>query len=367
MEAQEEEREVSSIFARVFDLDGGAKKRKSPQQQPSEQHAEMPEHHTHNPAKAVATKEHDTSKGDSDHGDSNSGDGFGFGGAKSPYWLRGGAGQIDLLSMFEKFGYLFLVVLISIGLATFLITSPNIYQRFFDPERDEDYNFDSSDATHGSRYKKIFKVVFLFHILILICFLIVLLVIYGILALYYEAAGLKKQGVVLLDMFKKMLFTFDNFGTDMSVSDFYLTFIIVLIVGFLFYFFYFKYVVNYFANMTFPSYVNPEKSDHPEWENPKKFIILYGLMIMYIFAFALMVMNYVYGFTSMILFIWNVIFLFFLMLFMGMVYKYVLMKEPLRMNIWIIVLVLFVIGNKYLGGMFKHALDTMFEMFKKTH
>lgn len=365
MEAFNEEERVS-IFSRVFDLDGGARKKKVTPQRPSDPKGEPPhenhppEHHGNHGSKAAPA-------GDKkDHGEESNA--FGFGGAKSPYWLRGGApGQIDLLSMFQKFGYLFLLVLLAVALATYLITTPFFYKFFFNPEKDDDYNFDSSDATHNTRYWKLFKVMLLYHVLILVCFLLVLLIMYGVVSVYYESAGMKAKGIALMDVYKEFLFTFDNHGTKMSVSDFYLTFIIVLIFGYLFYFFYFKYVLGYFANMTFPAYIDPNKSEKDEWDNPKKYIILYALMFMYIMAFALMVMNYVYGFSTPILFVWNIIFVFFLMLFMGLVFKYVLKKDILRFGIWTVVFVVLIILNKHLGGMFNHAIENMIAMFRQTH
>lgn len=363
----------NSLFSRLFDLNGGAKKKRSSatpaKPKPSNNHAESHEHMhnehrgTHGSKEASSTEASHPSKhnneNDTDHGD----DGFtAFGGAGSD----GQSGQtVDVLAMFQKLGYLYLLVFISIALATYLIMSPFIYKRFFDPDNNDDYNFDSAEATHASRYKKLLKFVFLYNVLIILCLLFVLLVIYGLVAIYHESAGLKSKGINVMQFYKQIMFSYNNHGNEVSLANFYLTFALVIVVGYLFYFIYFKYVVGYFTTLTFPSYIDTDKSESHEWDNPKKYIIMYALMLMYILAFCtLMILNYLYSFNVKVIFIWNIIFLFLMMFFMGMIVKHVLTKEPFLTFTWTAAYVILILANKNMGEMFKVAATATINMSK---
>jgi len=359
--------ESPSMFARIFDLDGGKGKRPPPKKEPA---AEDVHSHSHG-------KDHKEGSHGNDHGHGHGTEAapvppvhstgaeapivFGGGGGGGIPVMEGGGAAVDILSMFQRLGILFLIVIVSIALATYFMTTPVFYKRFFNPESDDDANFESADATHDSRYKKLAKVLLVFHIMIFICFILVLFVLYLLFAVYYEVMGISKQpgAIPLLDFFKDFLLNYDNFGTKMSLSDFYLAAVVILVVGYLFYLFYFKYVLGYFTNLTFPAYIDTEVSSEPEWENPKKYLIMYGLMLLYILAFAIMVMNYIYGFKSKILFIWNTIFLFLLMFFLGFVYKYAFKKDVMKVLVWFVVLVILCFSNKTLGGAFKFVIDNM--------
>lgn len=364
-----------SILARVFDLSGGRKKSKP---KPGDnQHAEDPNHGhgENNPHHGKHTKgqEHSEDAGNQvpntqDHnGDNEYEDPGVIGGSLDPYFMRGGGTtSLDIMAMFQKLGILFLLVFITVALTTFLFTRPTFYTKMFDPEKDEDYNLDSPDATHSSRIKKLAKVLFIFHVLLFVCFLFVLLLVYGVVLVYVHVFK-KDAGLNAFQIFKDFLFTFDNGnGEKVSVSDFYLALIIIVLVGFLFYFFYFKYVLSYFTTLSYPSYIDTEVSDKEEFDTPKKFLMMYGLMIMYILAFALMVMNYVYGFPSKVYFVWNIIFLFLVMLFMGMVYKQTLKRELKFQIIWSVVFIVIVCLNKTLGTIFKTIIETLITLFKRS-
>lgn len=384
-----------SILARVFDLTGGKRKTKPAG---DHNHAEVDHHgpshdeshndkHSDHGAKAQShgdghlgakaeEQSHDGNDGAAQsHGDKHDGAAQShgndadidivIGGGKDPYFMRGGS-SLNILSMFQKLGILFFIVFATIALATFIITRPIIYQKLFNSEDDEDYNFDSPDASHSTRLKKIAKILFYYHILIFLCFLLVLLIIFVVVVIYIKAFK-SKEGLRPVALFKEFMFTFNNGDGEMiSVSDFYLALIIIMVVGYMFYLFYFKYVLSYFTTISYPSYIDPEVSEEEEFENPKKFLLMYGLMIMYILAFAIMVMNYVYGFPSKVYFIWNVIFLFLAMLFLGMIYKETFQRDKMRQLIWFVAFAVLVLLNENLGTIFKTIVETLINLYKRT-
>lgn len=271
---------------------------------------------------------------------------------------KGGAmSKVNIFAMFQKYGFLYLITFIAVILTTVVMFIPLIYNHFFDPEKD-DSNFDSPEATHSSRYKKIVLLLLIYHVLFFVCFLLVMGFIYAGLSIYYDAANISLTGVTLSDYFKNIMFTFDNNGTKMSISDFYFSLVIIGVFGYIVYISYFKFAKGFFEYMTFPTYIDPETSEVLEWENPKKFIMFYGLQIMYILAFALMVINYVY-FVDKRTFSWVTIILFLLMAFMGLVVKEVLKKNLLWTCIWFALLILIVALNDTVGVGFYYVTTLM--------
>jgi hypothetical protein len=131
--------------------------------------------------------------------------------------------------------------------------------------------------------------------------------------------------------------------------------------------FYFKNVKSYFQNLKYPQYMDEEDPNvEKEFTNPQKFMVFYGLLILYIFVFAFMVMNYVYGFNSKIAFFWNTIFLFLIMFLTGLFIKFTFLRKQKRQIFTFAIIFVAVILNKPVGKGLQKIVDNMIDLFKRS-
>jgi hypothetical protein len=77
-------------------------------------------------------------------------------------------------------------------------------------------------------------------------------------------------------------------------------------------------------------------------------------------------MNYVYGFDTKIAFFWNTVFLFLIMFFTGVFFKYSVLKDKKKQMITFGVIFVTVILNKPMGGVLQKIVDNMVALFKKS-
>lgn len=392
--------EGNGLLSRIFDLHGGKKDSSKPTpptksgtpKKDHEHHHHHEEHHGAEPGQhqaaqstvADGSKDHDQSQSHGSHDAHGTPDAsvddlssFMVGGGPSkkqvtsnasihPKKIQKGGGSLNVPEMFKKFGWFYLLLLITMFVTFYIMFYPAVYQKYFNEDNDDDFNFESETATHASRYNKLSKVILAFHVIFLIVLLVILLMILVLLFVYTQIN--KSLGLNARQLFSNIFFTFDNDdGNRIELTDFYLAFVVILCFGYLVYRFYFKFVKSFFINLKYPKYIDEDSPlADSEYQNPQKFIIFYGLMILYIFVFAFMVMNYVYGFNTKIAFIWNTVFLFFIMFFTGTFLKFMLLRDKKKQMITFGIIFATVILNKPVGTALQKIADNMVNLFKKS-
>ena len=307
--------EQPSLFSRIFDLPtGGAGRPKSPKsprtpkskkqepasptlpQKPSQPHAHPPDP----PAKPATANE--TSGNSNDEGVA----------------LGGGP---ETIPKFRKIGFILLIFVITLTLACVLMLSPFIYNAFFNPETEPDANFDSADASHKSRYKKIALYLFVFTLVIIASFIIVMGTLYMLMPLFDSTLEI----TLLMD------------GTQ-DLMPIYLSLLAVIIITYIIYIIYFAFVKDYFTNLTYPTYL-PEDSEKTEFSQPQKFTIFYAIMLLYIIVFVVFVMNYLEYDSPKVFFAICVILLL-MMIVVGKMSKSILERKTVKSIIWAVSLYL---------------------------
>ena len=301
--------EQPSLFARIFDLPtGGAGRPKSPRspkkkQEPASPTPPQKPPHAHPPdppAKPATANE--TSGNSNDEGVA----------------LGGGP---ESITKFRKIGFILLIFVATLTLACFVMLSPFIYNAFFNPETEPDANFESADASHKSRYKKIALYLLVFTLVIIATFIFVMGVLYILIPLFDS----NLNAMVLMD------------GTQ-DLMPIYLSLLAVIIITYIIYIIYFAFVKDYFTNLTYPSYL-PENSEQTEFSQPQKFTIFYAIMLLYIIVFVVFVMSYLEYDSPKVFFAICVILLL-MMVVVGKMAKSILERKLVKSIIWAVSLYL---------------------------
>jgi hypothetical protein len=302
-----------SLFARIFDLPTGGGGRtpgsppKSPKgkkqlpsspTQPTQKeppHAHPPEHSPSKPAADAHVSTRDNE------------DAIAFGGGP------------ETIAKFRKIGFILLIFVITLILACTIMLSPFIYNAFFNPETEPDANFESADASHKSRYKKIALYLLVFTLVIIASFILVM----GALYILIPLSNTTLDAVLLTD-------------GEQSLLSIYGSLLAVVVITYIIYIIYFAFVKDYFTNLTYPSYL-PEDSEKTEFSQPQKFTIFYAVMLLYIFVFVVFVMNYLEYDSPKIFFAVCVILLL-MMIVVGRMTKFILERNVVKSIIWAVVL-----------------------------
>jgi hypothetical protein len=309
-----------SLFARIFDLPtgGGGNRPKSPgspkspkgkRQEPTspvqkeQTHAHPPEHAPSKPAANQADTPGANQAGPRDTEDGTSA----FGGGP------------ETVTKFRKIGFILLIFVITLVLACVIMLSPFIYNAFFNPETDPDANFESADASHKSRYKKIALYLLVFTLVIIASFILVMGALY-----------------ILIPLFNTNLDAMLLRDGEQSLLSIYGSLLAVVVVTYIIYIIYFLFVKDYFTNLTYPTYL-PEDSEKTEFMQPQKFTIFYAVMLLYIFVFVVFVMNYLEYDSPKIFFAICVILLL-MMIVVGRMTKFILERNVVKSIIWSVML-----------------------------
>lgn len=255
-----------------------------------------------------------------------------------------------VISMFQKYGYLYILLFVSIIISIYFIKNSFIHNFVID-KSNNDSNFEDPNATHSSRYKYIVKITFIYILVIAL----MLIVVYGlfviVLSIIYESN--KNIQIEAGNSFKTYLYnSYFKYKVESRRSfagDYYISLVMILFIGFIFYIFYFFFNKKYFTNITYPVFIDKEKNDQDEWDNNMKYFILYGLMILLLMCFSLMIVNVVYKKSSG----WMVcsyftLCIFFMMLFTGKVFFNILRKDNTKIIMWTLLLISLLFANPYL-------------------
>ena len=303
--------EQPGLFSRIFDLPtGGAGRPKSPRsprspkgkkqdpasptppQKQSQPHAHPPDP----PAKPATANE---TSGNADSGE----EGAVGGGPES-------------ITKFRKIGFILLIFVATLTLACFVMLSPFVYNAFLNPETEPDANFDSANASHKSRYKKIALYLFVFTLVIIATFIIVMGALYILMPLLFDS---NLEAMLLMD------------GTQ-DLMPIYLSLLAVIVITYIVYIIYFAFVKDYFTNLTYPTYL-PEDSEKTEFSQPQKFTIFYAIMLLYIIVFVVFVMSYLEYDSPKVFFAICVILLL-MMVVVGKMSKSILERKTVKSIIW---------------------------------
>ena len=242
--------------------------------------------------------------------------------------IIGGLGATETAYKFKKIGFIMLIFVLTLMLSCVIMFSPIVYNTFF-KEDDPDANFESPDATHKSRYKKIALILFVYTLVVIASFICCMIIIFLFVFLIKP-----ENGVSAWEYFETMLLSYTIEGTSHSLSYIYMIMLAILIITYLVYIIYFAFVKDYFLNLTYPSYL-PEDSEKTEFTQPQKFIIFYGIMMLYVFTFIIFVINYL-EYESTTIFFAVTFIVFIMMVIVGKFYQKVLEKNLFSGVIWFV-------------------------------
>ena len=148
---------------------------------------------------------------------------------------------------------------------------------------------------------------------------------------------------------KEMIWEYtDKDDKNVNLLSYYLLLFFVLIVMFLFYMIYTKLVKGYFNNLFYESVFNDNNLDVQDKPQPLKYLYQYGILIILMMLFVLLLLNYTKLSKFKLLFIYNIIFIAIYVLVTLAILRYQLQQNTPKLILFIILLIILFIGYKIL-------------------
>ena len=189
-------------------------------------------------------------------------------------------------------------------------------------------------------------------------FLIILLIKYFKIMISENKSGISDFKLALKNL-KEMIWEYkDKDDKNVNLISYYLLLFFVLIVMFLFYMIYTKLVKGYFNNLFYESVFNENKPDIEDKPQALKYLYQYGVLIILMMLFVLLLLNYTKLSKFKILFIYNIIFIAIYVLVTLAILRYQLQKNVKKLILFIILLILLFIGYKILLVIISKLINT---------
>lgn len=208
---------------------------------------------------------------------------------------------------FRKINTLFIILFISIVI-TIGVVNMFVGMIF----NDDDTNFENQESDYQIRWKRVMKLTVLFITLIILCHFIIILLI----LLYFVI----KIGVTNEDpnaqifsiawaKVKEMVWEYkDDMNNDVGLIGYYMLLFTVLVLLFIFFIIYTLLAKGYINELMYESIYDESNPDAEDRTQPDKFIFQYGVYIVVMMLFVLLLLNYDKLRDKKIIFIYNVVF-----------------------------------------------------------
>ena len=153
-----------------------------------------------------------------------------------------------------------------------------------------------------------------------------------------------------LAIIKDFMWQFDFKGEPHLLLYVYVIMLIILFGSMMVFMLYFLFVKGYLGTLAYPSYVDTTKRNaKPELRNPTKFALYYGVYVMIIYTFFLILFSFYHLSGSKMLFTCIFLIVTFMM-FMMLIVKYTLERSAWRIVVlWFVFFVWFVVYYLMLG------------------
>lgn len=265
-----------------------------------------------------------------------------------PIQQDGGAikSLIDARPLFARFFVIIFIFSLGIYLASVVFQSNSMVKNILKLKgegEDADPNFEDS-GDHMERWRKILQMIIVF-VCLVIAFTIALFVfIYVMLLLYYSNKdGIPDPVPFVKEKMKKWFMSFEVDGFDYDLRKFYILAVVLLFGSMLFFMLYFIFVKSYLQNIYYQNDINVEKSNKAEFLNSYKFINYYGLYLVLLLLFSLLLISIFYLTGNNLLYL-SLFYIIVSMMFVMLISKYTLERSAWRIFVLMLVFLIFVIS-----------------------
>lgn len=253
---------------------------------------------------------------------------------------------------FQKVILLFIILFFSVILAILCTKSTSIIGLIF-KEDDEDTNFDQDEIDFKSRWKKIIKLTFIFilfiilmHIAIFIIVFLAILIKISIITDDPDASYLNLAIEDFLQIFWE--YTDPTTGQTVRLFSYYALLFGLLIMMTIFYMIYTLLVKGYFNNIYYEKVYNPKNPDADDISQTQKYIYRYGLYIVVMLLFIILLLNYEEFIDDKVIYIYNILFLIIYLILSVSIIRYNMQKSNLKFFIYLMLLLLTYISYPFI-------------------
>jgi hypothetical protein len=226
-----------------------------------------------------------------------------------------------------------------------------------------DPNFDADDAPNIERWRRAMQFIGLFVILTITYFIAIVIAILVIIAVFIGLTNKDKD----LEIWKmaasklsNLIWQFEINGETHVLLYMYGIIIAILLISMILFMVYFIFVKDYLTNLYYPMYVDMNKKNpKPEFTNTTKFACFYGLYVIIIFMFFMLLFS-IYHLSNESLLINCIIYIVIVIMLMMLIYRYTLERSAFRvLIIWIVSFLFLVIYYFIFDGSVGKMLSKM--------
>jgi hypothetical protein len=214
-----------------------------------------------------------------------------------------------------------------------------------------DPNLDNEDENYYSRWRRIAQIIVVLSMLSIAYFIaivIILFIIIFIVFYIYLSITIEDENVSIVklafnytsEIIKHILWNYYLGDKEQTLFKIYAMLIIIIFITIAIFLGYHLFVKSYLKNIAYPQVVDTNKTDKPEFTNPTKFAMYYGLYIILMVLFYIILLAfYNFNFDSNTkLCIINIAFAIITMMFIMIIYKYTLDRsKPIKIFIlWLV-------------------------------
>jgi hypothetical protein len=234
------------------------------------------------------------------------------------------------------------LVFVSIYCATVTFQSKDVLKgvlKLKGEKQPADANLDNDDVNYMERWRRIAQVIIVLSLLAIAYFLAMLILMTLVIWVYFYLTSEDNSPITrwTLDLMSYIFWRFDLDGTDHIISYFYMLIVIIIFGCMMFFLVYHLFVKNYLKNLGYPLAVNTSKTNKPEFSNPTKFAYFYGLYLILLLLFFILLFSLYHLSTNTLLFP-CLLYIIVAMMFMMLIYRYTIERsKPWRIGVlWLV-------------------------------
>ena len=242
--------------------------------------------------------------------------------------------------LYKRIFVISVVFCLAIYLASITFRSKTLLNKtlkLYKEKTNSDPYFDKEDETNNNRWRRIMQMIVLLSVLAIAYFIAIIIAIFCIILLYLSMV---EDGDVLgksQAVMKNIFWEFELNGAPHILLYFYAIVIFIIFSAMMVFMIYHLIIKGYLGNLTYPVYTDMKKKNAPQdFTAPTKFAMHYGMYLIIIFMFFLVLFSFFHLSQSQLIRL-CLIFIITALMFMMLIYKYSLERSGWRISVlWIV-------------------------------
>jgi hypothetical protein len=243
-------------------------------------------------------------------------------------------------ALYKRVFVISLIFCLAIYLASITFRSKTMLKKVLKLTKEKsnpDPYFDKEDESNNKRWRRVMQLIVVLNVLSIAYFIAIILAIFLIVLIYLSIAEDGEVTDKALALMKNVLWQFELNGSPYFLFYIYAIMVIIVFAAMMIFMIYHLIIKGYLGNLTYPVYVDMKKKNaKPDFIAPTKFAMHYGMYLIIIYAFFLILFSF-FHLSEDALLKFAIFFVITCLMFMMLIYKYSLERSGWRISLlWVI-------------------------------